>query len=118
MPVVAEKRGRHSKHQHSIETAVALRSGGAGGAGPTKQPQGGDMTPPQRVKLPLFSVPDAFHMMLESIVHELAEQPLPSLHEAVNHPYSGPALALLVQVGANKAQATITYQTAAAAAAM
>lgn len=93
MPVVAEKRGRHSKHQHSIDSAVSVHAGGQKGGH-----SGGGDVPPQRVKLEMHAVPDAFHMMLESVVKDLAALSLVTLHEAVAHPYSGPALCLLVQV--------------------
>jgi hypothetical protein len=90
MPVVAERRGRHSKHQHSIETAVST-------SGPSASGEGSDC--PQRAKLAMFAVPESFDMILESVVVELSRLSLMDLHQTICDPNSGPALCLLIQVG-------------------
>ena len=94
MPVVAERRGRHSKHQHSIETAVAVMGPG--------QQRGGPLAAwtesAHQMKLTMYQVPDEFHMILESIILELAQLELMTLHQAICDPNSGPALCLLIQV--------------------
>lgn len=97
MPVIAEKRGRHSKHQHNIDTAVSVVvNGGAKGAG--GGPSVGWNESMHTSKLTMYQVPDAFSMILESIVVELGQLELRALHQILCDVYAGPAICLLVQV--------------------
>jgi hypothetical protein len=101
MPVVAERRGKHAKHQHAIETAVVLgfQTGAVGGgrAGNTGEAANLHTTP-----LVMFQVPETFSVVLEGMIAELGRMELMTLHQTLCDAYASPALCLLLQAVARK----------------
>ncbi len=100
MPAIAERRGRHAKHQHAIETAVALTTTtAAASSGSSSSGSSSSSAPesPHAVKLAMHAVPDDFRLLLESLLVELSRLDLMTLHQALCDPHAGPALCLLVQ---------------------
>lgn len=101
MPVVAERRGKHAKHQHTIETAVVLdfqHSPVEGGrVGNTGEAVNLHTTP-----LVMFQVPDTFSVVLDEMIAELGRMELMTLHQTLCDAYANPALCLLLQAEARK----------------
>lgn len=93
MPAIAERRGRHAKHQHAIETALPLPSS----SNPHGASAASSSDSPHAVPLPMHAVPDEFAMLLESMLVELSRLELMAVHQALCDPHAGPALCLLVQ---------------------
>ena len=92
MPAIAERRGRHAKHQHAIETALTLPSSSASASAAASSSDSRHAVP-----LPMHAVPDEFAMLLESMLVELSRLELMTVHQALCDPHAGPALFLLVQ---------------------
>lgn len=106
MPAVAEKRGRHAKHKHGIETAVAVGYQGIGaGPGDVRSKTQGETGNLHSTPLVMHRVPARLADILGEMVTELANMELRDLHQALCDPYASPALGLLVQAVARKESA-------------
>lgn len=110
LPILTEKRGRQSRHAHSIGTAVSLGMGGHGGssAGAAKPGSKGlasaavDADALEKWAAPhKYRVPRSFETALGDVTSELAALPVGELQALACGTFGCPLLVMLLRVYAN-----------------
>ncbi|CAM9849014.1 unnamed protein product [Choristocarpus tenellus] len=111
LPILAEKRGKESRHQHSIETAarpVGWKQEAVNGVGPDVIGNRGGARPPADPEALAkwstsrrFQIPSSFQETLASIIGELLELPETNLLSLACSTFGCPLLVMLLRVYAN-----------------